>query len=281
MKTATFLTYIISLALIISCGRKTESLKHQAKDSINSKPITFLKSLDKKDILQTFFKPDKISNDTAYWKQDLESLDIATISDDDFIHTTIDTIFHIGHLKIILFISYEVLLKGNVHVCHSCNADYGIAVVDKNTRDNSYSVCSFKKHLTSKGSMGQGAYVTLVTFKNSNDNDLTCLKFEDGWIGGGTMMSASEYFNIQDFSSLLYIETHNSNEGMCDETDFKCIDKTEREIIPFENHPSKLPAIIIHYKHTYFDNELIIIKKSDTLIYDGYHFNKDIYYEGV
>jgi hypothetical protein len=283
MKTAKFLIIAICIVLLYSCETKTEIVNTPVKDTLIPKaniPITFLKSLDKKDILQAFFKPSKIINDTAYWKQDLESLDMR-VSDDGYIHTNIDTIFTIEDLKIILFVSYETSLNGTPRVCHPCNVDYSIAVIEKDDSINSYSIRSFKKYLTTKGSMGSGAYLTLVDFKYHGLNTLTCLKFKDGWIGCGTVMSATEYFNIGNFTSALYLETHNSNEGMCDENDYKCINKTEREVIPYENHPSKNPAIIINYKHTYFDKELIIIQKSDTLIYDGYHFNKDIYYEGV
>lgn len=277
------------LLILLSLGLSFSSCEKKSSDSTksdttavikqedlksNEEPITFLKSLNKTDILTKFFNPYKIINDTALWKQDLEAIDMK-VSADGYIHTTIDTIFDLGNSYLIIFSTYEVLANGEAHECHPCNVDYSIANVVK--EDNHFKVNSFKKYLTSKGSMGYGGYLTIVKFTNN----LICLKFEDGWIGGGTMMAATEYFNVEDFSSLIYLETHNSNEGMCDETDFKCIDKTERELIPFDKHPSKNPAIIITYKRTYFDKKLIIIEKSDTLIYDGYHFNKDVYYEGV
>lgn len=286
MKTFILLTSILFELFFLSCEKnssdltKTDTLTISNQKSIQAseQDITFLKSLRKTDLLTKFFNPYKISNDTALWNADLESIGM-NISDDNYRHTVIDTIFDLGNLYIILFSTYETMEDGKPQACHPCNADYSVATVSK--VDDHYKINSFKKFLTTKGSMGQGAYVTIVKFKSSDQKTLTCLKFEDGWIGGGAMMSATEYFNITDFSSLLYIETHNSNEGMCDETDYKCIDKTEREIIPFENHTSKQPAIIIKYKRTYYDKKQIIIEKSDTLIYDGYHFNKDMYYEGV
>lgn len=286
MKTAVFLPLIILSLCIVSCNTKNSldpkvkdsTLADRAKDSVELQTISFLKSLNKTDLLETFLKPVKIVNDTAFWKQDLESIQMKT-SDDDYIHTVVDTIFNLGTTHIILFAAYETFANGEIHYCHPCNADYSIAHVIQ--EGDHYKIKSFKKHLTTKGTMGQGARVSIVEFKDSNKNILTSLKFEDGWIGGGTIMSAAEYFNTEDFSSLIYIETHNSNEGICDETDFKCINKTERELIPFDRHPSTKPAIIIKYKHTYFDKKLIIIEKTDTLIYDGYHFNKDAYYEGV
>lgn len=285
MKTFIVLLVTVYSAMFFSCEKnsnsnKTDTLAVHIPDSIKTQeePLTFLRSLSKTDILTKFFNPYKISNDTAIWKQDLESIEIK-LSNDDYIHTVIDTICNLGTSHIILFTSYETLTDGRPHICHPCNADYSIATIVQ--ENNHYKIISFRKHLTTKGSMGQGASVAVVTFKGSEDNDLTCLKFEDGWIGGGTMMEAAEYFNIEDFSSLVYLETHNSNEGLCDEGDLKCINKTERELIPFNKHASKKPAIIIKYKHTYYNKKLIIIKKSDTLIYDGDHFNKDIYYEGV
>jgi len=293
MKKIILLAITAIFVFISSCEKKSDLNKidslslHNTGDSIksstaavitNEESIRFLKSLSKTDILTKFFNPYKIINDTALWKQDLESIEIK-LSDDDYIHSVIDTVFNLGTSHIILFATYETFLNGEIHYCHPCNVDYSIASVIK--EGNHYRIKSFKKHLTTKGTMGQGAYVTIVEFNNLNENTLTCLKFEDEWFGGGAMMSAQEYFNTEDFSSLLYLETHNSNEGMCDETDFKCINKTERELIPFNKHPSQKPAIIIKYKHTYFDKKLIIIEKSDTLIYDGYHFNKDVYYEGV
>jgi len=285
MKTFILLAFALFWTTLFSCEKKSDSIKTDTlvvRKDTSIKPteesITFLKSLNKTDILTKFFSPHKISNDTAIWKQDLESIHM-NISDDDYRHTVIDTIFDLGTSYVILFSTYEILLNETPHVCHPCNVDYSIANVIQS--GNHYEIKSFKKHLTNKGSMGQGAYVTLVELKSPNKNNLTCLKFEDGWIGGGAMMAAEEYFNIDDFSSLIYLETHNSNEGMCDETDFKCIDKTERKLIPFDKHSSNKPAIIIKYKHTYYDKKLIIIEKADTLIYDGYHFNKDVYYEGV
>jgi hypothetical protein len=286
MKTSILLSFISLLLIFLSCEKKSsdlnkvDTLKAKTFNSqpVNEESISILKSLNRTDLLTTFFNPYKISNDTALWNADLESLGM-NISDYNYRHTVVDTIFDLGTSYIILFSTYETMQNGEPHGCHPCNVDYSIANVSK--VNNQYRINAFKKFLTTKGSMGQGAYLTLVQFKYDKENPLICLKFEDGWIGGGAIMEAIEYFNIEDFSSLLYVETHNSNEGMCEETDVKCIDKTEREIIPFEKHVSKQPAIIINYKHTYYDKKLIIIEKSDTLIYDGYHFNKDMYYEGV
>lgn len=286
MKTCMLLIFVSFGLFFLSCEKisrvitKTDSLDVTKHNPIktDAETVTFLKSLNKTDVLTKFFQPYKIINDTAHWKQDLESMEMK-ISDDSYIHTVIDTVFNSGTSYIILFATYETFLNGKIHYCHPCNVDYSIANVVKD--GDYYKVKSFKKQLTTKGTMGQGANVTFVKFKDSTENTLTCLKFEDGWIGGGTMMSAAEYFNTEDFSSLIYIETHNSNEGMCDETAFKCINKTEREIIPFNSHSSNHPAIIIKCRHTYYDKKLIMIEKSDTLIYDGYHFNKNIYYKGV
>lgn len=280
MKT-TVLTLIFLGLFFLSCEKKSNdpantdsvaAINHEQIKTTES--VTFLRSLNKSDILTKFFKPYKISHDTAFWKQDLESIDMK-VSSDGFLHTVIDSIYKIENRILILFTTYDITEEGQINSCHPCNVDYSIANLVK--QGDHYEIKSFKKHLTNKGSMGQGAYVTIAEFTNG----LTALKFEDGWIGGGTIMTAAEYFNTEDFSSLIYLETQNSNEGMCDETDFKCINKTEREIIPFDKHPSNKPAIIINYKHTYYDKKLIIIEKSDTLVYDGYYFKKDVYYKGV
>jgi hypothetical protein len=279
MKISIFLLSIVLFTLTLSCETKSTVSRTTSLDAIqasnkNEEPITFLESLSYIDLLTKFFNPYKISNDTAIWKQDLESIDMR-VSADGYLHTVIDSIFTINDRLLILFTTYDISEDGEVNSCHPCGVDYSIALLEKT--DTGYTILRFKKHLISTGCFGYGAGGEIVKF----GKNLTTIKIGGGWVGTGAAMSHNDYFNIEDFLNLLHIETHNSNEGMCDETDFKCIDKTERELIPFDKHPLNKPAIIIKYKHTYFDKKIIIIEKSDTLMYDGYHFNKDIYYEGV
>jgi hypothetical protein len=279
MKTSIFLLFILLFTLTLSCETKSDvsTIKQDTIEPTTKKEesLTFLKSLSKTDILTKFFNPYKISNDTAIWKQDLESIEMR-VSADGYMHTVIDSIYKIDdQILLILFTTYDIMKDGQIKECHPCGIDYSLALIVKET--DGYAILRFKKHLISTGNFGRGAGGEIVDLKNG----LKAIKIGGGWVGTGAVMFNENYFNIIDFENLIHLETRNSNEGMCDETDLKCIDKTERELIPFDKHPSNKPAIIIKYKHTYFDKKLIIIEKSDTLIYDGYHFNKDIYYEGV
>ncbi|WP_299248139.1 hypothetical protein [uncultured Cytophaga sp.] len=279
MKPAKFSILTIASLLIYACETKTEVRNTPVQDTLiatSSTPINFLKSPNKKDILQAFLKPMKIVHDTAYWEEDLESLDML-VSNDGYIHTVVDSIYEMDENYIVVFKTHLTMEDGELASGHPSYIDYSIGSFEKNKDSEGYSITRLKKHLTSGGSFGYGQSGEIIDFKK----DLKAISIPGGWVGMGTVMSYEDYFNIQDFSHLLRIETYNSNEGICEDEDINCINKTERDIIPFENHPSKKPAIIIHYKHTYFDNEQIIIEKTDTLIYDGYHFNKDIYYKGV
>lgn len=283
MKTFIILAFALFWTTLFSCEKKSDSIKTDTlavskKGSIKTaeESITFLKSLNKIDILTKFFKPYKIINDTAIWEQDLESINMR-VSDDGFIHTVVDSIYQLDDIYIIIFNTYLIMEDGQIESGHPSGIDYSIGTIKKDKNSGKYIITGFKKHLTSGGSFGYGLPGEIVDLKNK----LKAIKITGGWTGTGAIMENEDYFNIEDFSNLLHIETYNSNEGLCEEDDFKCIDKTEREVIPFDKHPSNKPAIIIKYKHTYYDEQVIIIEKSDTLIYDGYHFNKDVYYEGV
>ncbi len=169
---------------------------------------------DEKTLLYRLFDADSINpSGEALWEPSTFADELsADISDDDWMHTRLDTVLFYTNFDIeravVVFetLHYE---QGEVRDCQACGAKISVAIFEK-TADGDWYIERFDKHLTSLGGNGLGGEIGLAQFGVNQ----WCLSLEMNWSGQGIYAEYLSFLNLDDLEKVFNLVIHEDNLGV-------------------------------------------------------------------
>ncbi len=170
---------------------------------------------DTQHLLGTFFDSRFFdSNGDVLWKPvNFADAVEANLSDDGYLHTSLDTVLYFGtygiHHAVVVFATFEYV-KGKVSDCHACSAQLSVAVFDEASISGKWQVQQFSKHLTTLGSFGDNGKVGLVQFGENQ----WAMSLDMAWTGQGIYSEYVEFRNVDDLEKVFNYVVHEDNSGV-------------------------------------------------------------------
>ncbi len=137
----------------------------------------------------------------------------ANLSDDGYLHTSLDTILYFStygiHHAVVVFATFHYE-KGQVSDCHACGAQISVAVFDEGAVSGRWQVRQFAKHLTALGGFGANGIVGLMQFGENQ----WALSLDMEWMGQGIYSEYIEFRNLDNLEKVFNYVVHEDNNGV-------------------------------------------------------------------